>query len=72
LKEQDLTWALRRAAIWFTVSIVGYVLTAGFAWRWVLGIDFPLWKLLVVAVVHGTITFLANAFFPSVRKRRKP
>jgi len=42
---------LKALVYWFA----SYCIIAGFAWRFVLGMEFPFWKLLVVALVNTII-----------------
>jgi len=64
MTDKQMHWALRRVAFWALFLIAQYCLVAGFAWRWVLGLTFPLWKLLVIGAIQGFCAFLGSAIFP--------
>ena len=70
MTDKQMHWALRRVAFWALFLIAQYCLVAGFAWRWVLGLTFPLWKLLVIGAIQGFCAFLGSAIFP--RAKRAP
>jgi hypothetical protein len=71
VKDIDLRWALRRAGIWCLFLVVQYCIVAGFAWWWVLGLNFPLWKVLVIAVIQAFCSFIGAAIFPAAKKEKR-
>ena len=71
MTDKWMRWALRRAGLWSLFMVVQYCIVAGLAWRWVLGLSFPLWKLLIVAVIQAFIAWVSSAIWPRAPKGKK-
>lgn len=49
-----------KQVFWFFGTAFFYVTVAGVGWSWALGLEFPVWKLLVVGALHGVATLTLN------------
>ncbi len=45
--------------IFILLQIMVYMVCAGIAWQWVLGLDFSIFKLFCVAIMHAFLSFTA-------------
>lgn len=52
---------------WMAYNVLGYCAIAGFAWWWVLGMRYPVWRLLVVAGIYTVIQLASNIFYPRLK-----
>lgn len=53
------------------VQIAHYIVIPGLAWKWVLGIDYPFWKLVVIALINCAALLWAQFFFRTKTDEKK-
>ena len=53
-------------------QFVSYPLIAGTAWYWVLGIHFPFWKILVIAVIQTLSTYIGLNIARATKPEEEP
>ena len=63
--------AFRRFCAYHGYLIIQYMCVAGFAWYWVLGMRFPLWKVLVIGAIQSVSALIAAAIFPRGYKSKE-
>jgi hypothetical protein len=56
--------AFRRFVAYHGYLVIQYICVAGLAWYWVLGLQFPIWKAVVIGVLQSLCALIGGAIFP--------
>ena len=59
---------MKKVFLFFLWIIFVYIIVAGGAWAWVLGIKYSFWKLLVIAIIQAILLIIQTVLFPSNKK----
>jgi hypothetical protein len=53
----------RKLLGYIAYTVLSYVIVAGFAWRFVLGLEFPLWKIFIAGLLQTVILIIQMLIF---------
>jgi len=62
---------MKKFLFWLGSIFISYVLVAGLAWSWVLGLRFSFWKLLVIALLQCSANLAQQVIYTRFLERKK-